>query len=148
MLSISQLCTMSDFTPSAVITSRKHILVSGCIRRPTCWTSSQRVFSPMPKNSSMKGCSVRVLRFSGGTLAAYPDDESDRIDVCHGASPDAADEGVRVSHGDADDGLQARHPGRAALEKTQQRDDAGSCESRRRVRRWRDGEGSLNEASG
>lgn len=54
---------------------------------------------------------VHVLRFSGRTLDAHPDDEPNRIGVRHGAAPDAADEGLRVSVGDVDDGLQARDAG-------------------------------------
>ena len=39
-----------------------------------------------------QGIAVGVLRFSGGALAAHPDDEPDRIGICHGASEDHEDQ--------------------------------------------------------
>ena len=89
-------------------------------------------------------CSVHVLRFSGRTLDAHPDDESDRIGVRHGAAPDAADEGLRFSIGDVNDGFQTRDAGRAPLAEAEQRAVARSCDSERRFHRRRHGESGLN----
>ena len=50
---------------------------------------------------------LNLLRFSGGTLEASAHDQPDRIDVRDGAAPDAADEGVWLSAGHTNDGLQA-----------------------------------------
>jgi len=72
-----------------------------------------------------RGCSLHVLRLSGGTLEAYPGDESNRIGVRDGAASAAADEGLRLAVGDVDDGFQVGEGGGASLAKAQWLEAAG-----------------------
>ena len=92
-----------------------------------------------------RGCVVHVLCFSGRTLGTHSYNESDRINLRHSTAPDTADKGLWLPLSDTDDGVQTRHPGRTALAKAKQLAAAGSCDSRRRVRRWCDEKGSLND---
>jgi putative transposase len=72
-----------------------------------------------PKASSClaqrQGRAARVLRLPRTALDAHPNDESHRVYVCHGASPHAANEGLRVTDRVPHDGLQTRSSRRAQV---------------------------------
>ena len=48
-----------------------------------------------------------LLRLPGGALGAHPDDEPDRVDLCHDLPPDGPGQGLCESKDHVGDGLQA-----------------------------------------
>ena len=63
----------------------------------------------------------------------HSDDESDRVDVHDGEAPDEPDQGMWVTGGDADDGLQVGSGGREDVETPGRIKLPASCDAGTRV---------------
>lgn len=79
---------------------------------------------------------IGFLRFSGGTLGAYPDHESHRIDLCHHPTSHRPNPGQRLARDAAGPGLQTRDERREKFLQNSRLSPPGRGDRWREIQRW------------
>lgn len=135
------------FRIPTTLSSRQFLLGNpgGMMLRRTTVASRQVLWREVPKGGGKTGAgqgqSAGVLRLSGRALAAHPDHQYDRVDVCDRAAPDHALPQLPVAGNVSRVGVQSDGRSREVMAQDWRRRPNTAITGRRTVQGWHPGAG-------